>query len=311
MLSFLRIKLIITLFFGIGFELLAQNPIPKVEYGKIERIQDFKSKYVSSRNIDIWLPDGYSRKKKYAVLYMHDGQMLFDPEITWNKQSWNVDSIANAFIQNQDTKNFIVVAIWNGGITRHADYFPQNPYEKLSPTEKDTVISQLKKAGRISATFTPNSDNYLRFIVNELRPYINNTYSVSTKKSETFIAGSSMGGLISIYAICEYPKIFGGAACISTHWPGTFTLTNNPLPQAIIDYLKHNLPSPKNHRIYFDCGDQTLDALYPDIQLKIDLLMKEKGFSSKNWLTKYFPGENHSEQSWRKRLDIPLKFLLK
>jgi enterochelin esterase-like enzyme len=311
MLSYLRIKLIIALFLGIAFDLLAQQPIPKVEYGKIERIQDFKSKFVSNRNIDVWLPNGYSRKKKYAVLYMHDGQMLFDPEITWNKKSWNVDSIANALIQNQNTKNFIVVAIWNDGITRHADYFPQNPYEKLSPIEKDTVISQLKIAGRISATFTPNSDNYLRFIVNELRPYINKTYSVSTKKSETFVAGSSMGGLISIYAICEYPKIFGGAACISTHWPGTFTLTNNPLPQAFIDYLKHNLPSPKNHRIYFDCGDQTLDALYPKIQKEVDSIMIKRGYNSENWISKYVIGADHSEKSWQNRFDIPLKFLLK
>ena len=114
-----------------------------------------------------------------------------------------------------------------------------------------------------------------------------------------------------MYAICEYPKVFGGAACLSTHWPGTFTLDNNPVPDAFITYLNKNLPNPKSHKIYFDCGDETLDKLYPEIQKKVDQLMVEKGYNEDNWITKYFPGENHSENAWSKRLHIPLGFLLK
>jgi hypothetical protein len=117
--------------------------------------------------------------------------------------------------------------------------------------------------------------------------------------------------LISMYAICEYPKIFGGAACLSTHWPGTFSTANNPIPDAFTNYLKSNLPDPKDHSIYFDYGDQTLDALYKPFQEKADEVMKSKGFTSKNWETKFFPGENHSEEAWAKRLSIPLLFLLK
>jgi predicted alpha/beta superfamily hydrolase len=120
-----------------------------------------------------------------------------------------------------------------------------------------------------------------------------------------------MGGLISMYAICEYPQVFGGAACISTHWPGTFTLASNPMPDSFIQYLSSNLPSSKNHKIYFDCGDQTLDAMYPSIQKKVDALMQSKGFKKRHWLTKLFPGENHSEHAWNKRLNIPIEFLLK
>ena len=290
--------------------LKAQSNPTKVSFGKIERISNFKSKFISARNIDIWLPEGYSFDKKYAVLYMHDGQMLFDPEITWNKQSWNVDEIAQNLIYCNKVKEFIVVGIWNGDSTRHKDYFPQQPFESMSKKEKDSISFQLKQAGRIKTMFEPNSDNYLKFITRELKPYIDKSYSVHKHASNTFIAGSSMGGLISIYGICEYPKVFGGAACISTHWPGTFTIENNRFINAISNYLKENLPNPKSHKIYFDCGDQTLDALYPEIQLKIDDIMKEKGFSSSNWLTKYYPGENHSELAWQKRLDVPLKFLL-
>ena len=71
------------------------------------------------------------------------------------------------------------------------------------------------------------SDNYLKFLVKELKPFIDSSFSTLKDQQNTFIAGSSMGGLISMYAICEYPLVFGGAACLSTHWPGIFTMINN------------------------------------------------------------------------------------
>lgn len=283
----------------------------KVTSGKIERIENFKSDLIDARNVDIWLPYEYSNKEKYAVLYMHDGQMLFDASITWNKQEWNVDEVASKLITENKTKKFIVVGIWNNGAKRHPEYFPQKPYESLTQIEKDTVTSQLQKAGRSKDVFTPISDSYLKFIVTELKPYIDKTFSTKKDRKNTFIAGSSMGGLISMYAICEYPNIFGGAACLSTHWPGTFSTKNNPIPNAFISYLKNNLPNPKKHKIYFDYGDQTLDAMYKPFQEKVDIVMNEKGFTEKNWITKYFPGKDHSEKSWAERLDIPFTFLLK
>ena len=237
--------------------------------------------------------------------------MLYDPARSWNKQAWNADDVAAALMATNKVRNFIVVGIWNGGPTRHPDYFPQKPFEKLSKTEKDTVIAQLQRAGRTTDVFHPQSDKYLQFLVKELKPYIDKNYAVNSNRENTFIAGSSMGGLISLYAICEYPEIFGGAACLSTHWVGTFTLENNPVPDSFIRYLEKQLPHPKNHKIYFDCGDQTLDALYPPIQKRVDSLMKRKGYNSNNWVTEYFPGEDHSEQSWNKRLHIPLEFLFR
>jgi predicted alpha/beta superfamily hydrolase len=288
---------------------IAQSPIPKVVKGKIDRIENFQSKYTASRKIDIWLPQDYCDTIKYDVLYMQDGQMLFDPEIAWNKQSWNIDDVATQLLSSNEFKKFIVVGIWNSGSTRHSDYFPQKPFEQLLQIEKDTISAQLKRAGRIQVKFKPQSNNYLKFIVKELKPFIDNRYSVNTNKENTFIAGSSMGGLISMYAICQYPQIFGGAACLSTHWVGTFSAENNPIPNSFIKYLGKNLPNPKNHKIYFDCGDQTLDALYPKIQKMVDSVLFSKGFTDGNWITKFFPGENHSETSWNKRLHIPLQFL--
>jgi len=63
---------------------IVNHPLPKVVSGTIHRLENFQSKYVDARNIDIWLPEGYSAKRKYAVLYMHDGQTLYDSTTTWN-----------------------------------------------------------------------------------------------------------------------------------------------------------------------------------------------------------------------------------
>jgi enterochelin esterase-like enzyme len=288
-----------------------QNSIPEVVSGRIDRIPEFKSGYVTARNVDVWLPEGYSPLKKYPVLYMHDGQMLYDPSMTWNNQSWNVDDVASSLFKSGKIKEFIVVGIWNGGQTRHTDYFPQRPFEMMTQVEKDTVTAQLQRAGRTTDVFQPQSDNYLKFIVEELKPYIDQTYAVRPGRENTFIAGSSMGGLISIYALCEYPEVFGGAACLSTHWIGTFTAENNPVPAAFLKYLNEKIPPRGIHKIYFDTGDQTLDALYPEIQKQVDLIMKSKGYKKKRWITRYFPGDDHSEKSWNNRLHIPLEFLFK
>jgi predicted alpha/beta superfamily hydrolase len=303
----MKISLVVSLLFS-G---LIYCQMPKVTSGKIEHFDNFKSSFVDARNIDVWLPDDYSEEEKYAVIYMHDGQMLFDNNITWNKQSWEVDETAGKLNAEGKTEKFIVVGIWNNGQKRHFEYFPQKAFRKLSAEEKEFVSNSLKLKGRINENFNPISDNYLKFIVTELKPFIDIHFSTLKDKDNTFIAGSSMGGLISLYAICEYPDVFGAAACLSTHWTGIFQIDNNPVPKAFYDYLKSNLPNPKNHKIYFDYGDQTLDSLYPTLQKQVDIIMTEKGFTNKNWITKFFPGKDHSEKSWAERLNIPLEFLLK
>lgn len=277
--------------------------------GKIVRWANFKSQYVESRHIDIWLPSGYDNTKKYTVLYMHDGQMLFDSSSTWNKQAWNVDDVASSLLKANRIKPVLVVGIWNVGTQRYANYFPQKPYEQLSKLERDSVVAQLQRRGRTTSIFHPNSDNYLKFLVHELKPKIDSAFRVHRDAKNTFVAGSSMGGLISMYAICEYPDVFGGAACLSTHWTGMFKTENNPIPNAFLTYLKEKLPNPKKHKLYFDCGDQTLDALYPSIQREVDTVLINKGYNSKNWKTGYHPGKNHSEKAWSERIHIPLLFL--
>ncbi len=287
------------------------SQLPSVSSGTLKRHESFYSHYITARHIDVWLPEGYSVTRKYSVLYMHDGQMLFDSATTWNKQTWDADDVITKLLQENKINDIIVVGIWNGGTTRHTDYFPQKPFESLTLEQKEKIFTAARANG--NSVFNEqkiNSDNYLKFLVKELKPFIDKNYSTYKDRSHTFIAGSSMGGLISMYAICEYPKVFGGAACMSTHWPGIFSMEGNPIPDAFINYLKTKLPDPKKHKFYFDYGTATLDALYPPLQQKADEVMKEKGFTGKNWITKEFPGEDHSEKAWHKRLHIPLTFLL-
>jgi predicted alpha/beta superfamily hydrolase len=285
--------------------------IPQVSSGKITRHENFESRFVTPRNVDVWLPADYDASRTYAVLYMHDGQMLFDSAFNWNHQEWGVDEVMAQLLKEKKVRDCIVVGIWNTQF-RHPEYFPQKAINYLTETEKTELLNysvNLENTKLLSDG--PIADNYLKFIVTELKPFIDKTYSTKSDRQNTSIAGSSMGGLISMYAICEYPDVFGGSACLSTHWPGTFQAENNPVPTAFLHYLKDHLPPPGTHRFYFDYGSETIDALYKPFQLQADTIMMRAGYTEANWVTLEFQGENHSEIAWNKRLHIPLEFLLK
>lgn len=285
--------------------------ISTASQGRLEHIKNFPSEYIAERNVDIWLPEDYNENKKYAVLYMHDGQMLFDSTITWNQQEWGVDETFQKLMDSGNIEPTIVVGIWNISKSRNSDYFPQKPFEYLLKNTEDSLLQRVRKSeARDLFTNGVHSDDYLRFIVHELMPYVDSAYSTYNDSKHTYIAGSSMGGLISLYAVCEYPGIFGGAACLSTHWPGIHPIKNNPVPESFFHYLDHNLPKSTGHTFYFDHGTQTLDTLYPPLQAQVDSIMKKHRYSHQNWQTKVFKGEAHDEHSWNKRLHIPIKFLL-
>lgn len=282
----------------------------QVSAGSVERIKNFPSRFVPPRNIDVWFPEGYPSAGRYQVLYMHDGQMLFDGATTWNKQEWGVDETMQRLIDQDSIPETIVLGIWNSGDNRHAEYFPQKPFMELSEEIGEMYEKENEKKKRLFSN-TVYSDDYLKFIVQELKPFIDSTYATRPEREATFIAGSSMGGLISWYAVTEYPEVFGGAAAISTHWPGIGPTENNPVPAMFLGYLRDNMPAPGTHKFYFDYGTKTLDALYAPHQVKVDSLMAEMGYSKENWLTRKFEGADHSENSWKKRFAIPIKFLLK
>jgi predicted alpha/beta superfamily hydrolase len=277
--------------------------------GTINRIDSFPTKFISPRTVDIWLPSNYSISKKYSVIYMHDGQMLFDATTTWNKQEWRIDDVITKLSVENKIENVIVVAIWNIPTLRHNDLFPKKPLENLTRKQQDLILEKAKKFGYTFTFEAVNSDNYLKFIVEELKPFVDTNFSVYTDANHTAIMGSSMGGLISMYAICEYPKVFGKAACLSTHWIGFREFENNPIPESFFSYMKEKLPNPKNHKLYFDYGTETLDADYLKYEYRIEEILKEKGYNQMNSKNLKFEGENHSEASWQKRVHIPIEFM--
>ncbi len=146
--------------------------------GKVERISMFKSEYVSARNIDVWLPSDYEPSKKYSVLYMNDGQTLYDPGMSWLNDEWQVDEMMGKLLKEKTIKNTIVIGVWNSEMGRVGDYFPQRPFESLSQSYVDSVRAELDKVSYTKGMMKNiHSDNYLKFLVEELKPMIDEKYS--------------------------------------------------------------------------------------------------------------------------------------
>ena len=128
-----------------------------------------------------------------------------------------------------------------------------------------------------------------------------------------------MGGLISLYAINEYPKVFGGAGMVSTHWPLFVPSEGKSVSDAEYEvvagaferYLRPSLANPTGHRLYFDHGSETLDRIYARYQARVDRIVAARGYRRNvNWISRNFPGAAHNEDSWAARVEIPLRFLL-
>jgi enterochelin esterase-like enzyme len=270
---------------------------PIAATGTVESYQDFPSARVAARNIDVWLPPGYAAhpRRRYPVLYMHDGQNLFDPALSYIGVDWGVDEAMTKLIAEGRAREAIVVGIWNTPL-RLQEYMPRKP------VAGDSLPIGVEGMGDLPAASIV-SDRYLDFIVHELKPFIDATYRTHAGRKDTFVMGSSMGGLISLYAAAEHPDVFGGVGAVSTHWP----IGNG----VVIDWLATHLPDPRTHRLYFDHGTATLDAQYAPFQPRVDAMVRANGYVDGRTLdTRVFEGAEHSERAWRQRVQVPLEFLL-
>lgn len=292
--------------------LIAAPAAAKISAGTLVDFGTVQSKYSDPRHVTVWLPSSYKPGgPRHAVLYMHDGQNLFDPDTGYGGMEWKIDETLDRLIREKKVRPTIVVAIWNTP-KRLREYVPSKAFAHLPPRYMDRV--------RGLYGGDPLSDDYLKFIVDELRPRIATQFRVKTDRANTAIMGSSMGALISLYAIDEYPTVFGGAGMLSTHWPlflpaeGGKSITDDEykvVSSAFESYLKPALPDPKTHKLYFDHGSETLDAIYARYQKRIDTIVAARGYQPDvNWISRSFPGQAHNEVSWSSRVDIPLQLLL-
>ncbi len=277
------------------------NSVIFASKGTLERFPQFKSQYVEPRDVIVWMPLDYHNEDSVDVVYMHDGQMLFDAAATWNHHEWRADEVADSLLQAGLIRPCIIVGIFNTS-DRLTEYFPAKASQHVPEAVKQEA--ELEKLG---------SDNYLKFIVEELKPFIDERYKPLTTREHTFMMGSSMGGLISLYALCEYPQVFGGVACLSSH------LTMAHLPDgfdgdvwatAFRDYVNAHLPEANGSLIYMDHGTEDFDADYGMYQQQLDSVITGKGWDKDHYSTRVYPGHRHRETSWAARLDQPLLFLL-
>jgi predicted alpha/beta superfamily hydrolase len=268
---------------------------PITATGTVEGWQDVPSRHVPARNVDVWLPPSYGTdpQRRYPVLYMHDGQNLFDPALSYTGIDWGVDEAMTQLVAAGQAREAIVVGIWNTPL-RGLEYTPRAP-------------AAIAQAGGKLANEAPAdrllSDGYVAFLVDELKPFIDAQYRTLPGRDDTYIMGSSLGSLISLYAVAQHPQVYGGVGAVSTHWP------NND--GAMVDWFGAHLPDPRTHRLWFDHGTATLDAQYGPYQQRMDALLKTGGYvRGRNWETFVDEGAEHNERAWRGRLDKPLRFLL-
>ncbi|MBR5085491.1 MAG: alpha/beta hydrolase [Muribaculaceae bacterium] len=303
----MRIKVftIIAAFIFCILPAIAQEPVAatqQVSSGRLDYYPKFQSKYIPARDVNVWLPDGYTLGEPCDVLYMHDGKMLFDASTTWNHQEWQVDEVMGRLINEGKIRRCIVVTADNTE-NRLNDYFPTGCYAYV-PREKRLDIDLMQFKG----------DEYLQFLVQELKPFIDKHYRPLTSREHTFVMGSSMGGLISLYAMCEYPEVFGGAVCMSTHSSMQFfdlKFDSDAWAQGFREYVKTHLPAANSALLYMDRGTVELDGTYKPTQDKLDAMINGLGWDNDHFMSRVFDGHKHMETFWAERLDIPFMFILK
>jgi enterochelin esterase-like enzyme len=278
-----------------------------VSGGNLVRLGPLTSGGLLPRKVDVWLPPGYDNaSKRYPVIYMHDGQNLFEPGSAYAGKTW---AVAEALVRMR--QEAIVVGIWNTA-NRGLEYLPKRWMDFLTPAQRNLIT---KVHGKDDDD-DPLSDPYLNFIVSDLKPLIDQRFRSRPQRESTSIMGSSMGGLISIYALGEYPSVFGQAAGLSVHWPlvrpeQTAALPPKDVADAFAAWLQLSSASPEQQRLYFDHGTANLDGYYRPYSQQIEArLAKLNWQENQHWVSRVYDGADHNEAAWSARIETPLRWLL-
>ena len=262
---------------------------------------------IAPPHVVVWLPPSYDKgKRRYPVVYMHDAQNLFFKERSGFNKVWAADQSALRLIASRKAGPFIIVGVNHPGKERYQQYFPTR------------VADPAMRKGIEGFAGPLNGDAYVRFLADELKPFIDRTYRSRPQARYTAVAGSSMGGLISLYALAERPDAFGRAAAVSTHSPliGPDNLAKRPgLADTIKGdwrvYLYHRLGPPKGRKLWMDHGTATLDAHYAPYQQVIDAELKRIGWRpGRDFESRVYEGAEHEENAWAARLDDIFGWLL-
>ena len=243
--------------------------------GNLQIVQNFYSPQLNnSRALRIWLPPSYqqNKNKRYPVIYTHDGQNLFDPATSGSKVEWSLDETLQKMIQSENLPEVIVV-----GVDCNANRMNEYDY---------TVLGA----------------QYASFLINTVKPYLDQTYRTLPLRDSTYSMGSSMGGLISMALIWNHADVFSKAAGLS--FPAGL---RNLVAQRIVD--ARPVPSLPV-QFYLDSGDYNVDASYPATIATFLQHLTQIGFPTNEFTHEQFHYADHFEADWARRVSIPLRFLL-
>ena len=257
--------------------------------GNIHRHSHFDSRILRTRrDILVYLPRGYRRqtRTRYPVLYMHDGQNVFDAATSFAGVEWGVDETAQRLVRKGLIEPLIIVAVENVGDNRIHEYAPTRGVITQTGTRKKRSRGLAKKYGR--------------FLVEELKPYIDKTYRTRPEAEFTGLAGFSLGGLVTLALGLWFPKIFTrlGVMSPSVWWDEEAIVR-------MVEELEDKLPL----KIWLDTG--THEEGWERARNLRDALV-EKGWRLYDDLQyAEIEGANHSEGAWAARVDPMLRYLFR
>jgi len=242
--------------------------------GTVQYHRDLKAEGLRfERDLIVWLPPSYDQDstKRYPVVYMQDGQNIFDPHTSFTGFDWRIDEVCDSLIRINRIREIIVVGIYNS---------PDRMTEYSNSAE-----------GR----------SYAEFVVNAVKPLVDSTYRTLPERENTAVMGSSLGGLISFLIAWWHPDIFSEAGCLST----VFTYNQD----ATLKEVEADTDRTKPVKFYLDCGGVGGEATLKPGMDKMIQLLKDKGYREGFDYTWYYdPSAEHNERAWASRVWRPLVF---
>ncbi|MDX5321052.1 MAG: hypothetical protein LPK45_08075, partial [Bacteroidota bacterium] len=236
------------------------------------------------------LPETYDGRIKHDVIYLNNVDDWLHSDSSAEAQI-SVLSQARKVAQKEATlRPFIGVSIQVEKENEWAYFLPEKIHQVLEDSIQWALNGYALRDGRKAGHYA--SDAYLRFIVHELKPFIDSMYLTFPQREHTLMAGRREGALVSAYALCEYPQYFGSALCISPYLAPELFADSLGLNSFYLEYWRARLPAPESHRLFFALKDSS-DEAFAEYQYQFDSTLNAHEYGPRNWKTVGGDGEIH------------------
>ncbi len=261
------------------------------------------------RDIYVWVPDVATPSDGFPVLYLQDGQNLFDARLVPFGTAWEVDRSVSRLVDAGAIAPVIVVGIASTP-GRFNDYAPASILDRLGLAARTAVETAWGGAAK--------SADYARFVIEDLKTFIDDRFPTCPKAEATFVGGSSLGAVAALEILAHYPQRVAGAACLSAHLSLLPVTEREPLPPrfanavtaAVARFADECLPDAGRHTIWIDRSTLAIDRFYEATHAALARALEKKGFiDGVDFAVRCYPGVGHDEGAWHSRLDDVLTFL--